>query len=277
MEDPKDVPAEPSTATQEDAAQSAAESVTQPAGDDRPVKNVVAEFNRKFTKVERQQMEVTEKLNQISQLLLAQHQQAPTPRTTAAPGAETDEELWGKAQMGDRLAFEEYQRRIARREYQQANAQNTRQQIVGAQFTALMQRYPYLNNDSSHPLTQIAQQAYQSLLQLGYPAGQATLLEAAKTAIADRPDLIDNLPSHVREGARRNSASVAQAGQTGTTTRQDPAQPKNAVIIRPGEMEIARRMGIKDPKKAKERFLERQSKGQSALGAVSGFVREEDF
>ena len=81
-----------------------------------------------------------------------------------------------------------------------------------------------------------------------------------------------------REGARRGAANSAQSGQTGTSLRRDePRSREGAVTVRPGEAAIAKRMGIKDPQKAKERFLERQKSGQSALGAVSGFVHEEDF
>jgi len=43
------------------------------------------------------------------------------------------------------------------------------------------------------------------------------------------------------------------------------------------ERALAQRMGVKDPAKAKERFLARQKAGQSALGGVAGFVREEEL
>jgi hypothetical protein len=253
-----------------------AETVTQQAGDERPAKNYMAEYNRKMTKVERQQAEIAQRLDALAQLMI--QQQTPVSQAQS-PGQDTEEQLWSRAQAGDRLAFDEYMVRKARREVQQDRSVSNRAQMVASQMAALMQKYPVLN-DGSHPLTQTAQAAYQLLLRSGYPANQETLLEAAKTAIADRPDLVSDLytqGTQAREGARRSSTSVAQAGQTGTSVRQDSAQPKNAVIMRPGEAEIARRMGIKDPQKAKERFLQRQKDGQSALGAVSGFVREDEF
>jgi len=43
------------------------------------------------------------------------------------------------------------------------------------------------------------------------------------------------------------------------------------------ERELAQRMGVKDPQKAKEAFLQRQKEGKSALGAVAGFIKEEDL
>ena len=278
MPDPeqKDVTqADPSSAAHDQNPDAGA--VTPDTGDDRPSKNVIAEYNRKLTKLLEDQRSDRQRMETLMQYVIAnQTQQAPAP---ARVQADTEEDLWTRAQQGDRLAFDEYMSRKARREVQQQSAVTGRTQLVGAQMNALIQKYPVLN-DGSHPLTQYANQAYQLLLRSGYPAGQETLLEAAKTAIADRPDLVSELyqaGASAREGARRTSAQVAQSGQTGTSLRRDPPTAESAVKVREGEYELARRMGIKDPKKAKERFLERQKSGQSALGAVSGFVHEEEF
>jgi hypothetical protein len=281
--------ADPSTATVEVPDTGA---VT--PGDDRPLKNYQAEFNRKMTKVERQQAEVTQRLDAIAQLLInqqAQQQVAQVAPPVQSAGPETDEGLWARAQQGDRDAFDEYMARKARREVQQERSVANRGQLVASQMAALIGKYPVLN-DGSHPLTQTAQAAYQLLIRSGYPAGQETLLEAAKTAIADRPDLVSDLyaqGAQAREGARRNSAQSAQSGQTGGSIRQDPPRAANAVTVRQGEVAIARRMlqGSKQhpeektteqrAKGAKERFLARQASGESRLGAVSGFVNGEDF
>lgn len=277
-EEEKDVQAETSAAT--DTTDTGAVKPDTDGGD-RPLKNLQAEFNRKFTKVERQNQQLAEQLTAIGQFLAANHQpqQAPAQRRTEEP--DTDENLWARAQTGDRLAFEEYQRRIAQREVQKERTVTGRDQMIQAQMQALYAKYPVFN-DGNHPLTQTAQQAYQLLVRNGYPANQATLLEAAKTAIADRPDLVSDIYSQgaqAREGARRGNSNAAHSGQTGASVRRDePTRSREgAVTVRPGEAAIAKRMGIKDPQKAKERFLERQKSGQSALGAVSGFVHEEDF
>jgi hypothetical protein len=258
--------------------QDAAPTVTGDEKADRPLQNHIAEFNRKYTKVERQQMEMNQRLDQIAQMLLSQHQIAQTPAPTPQ---DTDEMLWSRAQAGDRLAFEEYQRRIARREVQQDRTVNTRAQTVQAQMYALTQRYPVLN-DSSHPLSQKTQYAYQLLVRSGYPASGETLLQAAMTAIADSPDLVADMHTKTattRDAARRSATSLAQSGHTGATVRNEPAPAKDGVKLRAGEADLARRYGLSPDKAkaAKERFLERQAKGQSALGAVSGFVREDDF
>ena len=262
--------------------------------DDRPIRNVKAEFDRKFTKVERQQMEVVQRLDALAQLLI-QNQAQNAVTQPPARGAAPDEEelLWARAQQGDRLAFDEYMARKARREVAQERSASTRVQMVAGQFQALMQKYPILN-DGSHPLTQTAQQAYNLMIRGGYPANQETLLEATKTAIAERPDLVSELYSQgaqAREGARRSASSVAHSGQTGGTLRRD--EPRNskgdAVTVKPGEVAIARRMlagsklhpDEKTPEQraagAKKRFLERQNSGESRLGAVSGFVNAEEF
>ena len=105
-----------------EAASSSAEPETPDTGtvtpdtkvDDRPAKNIIAEYNRKMTKVERQQAQMAEQLTAIGQFLAANHQQSapPVPARTTQQEPDTDEILWARAQSGDRLAFEEYQRRI---------------------------------------------------------------------------------------------------------------------------------------------------------------------
>lgn len=288
MEEEKDVQAESS------AADEVTDTGTVKPEDDRPIRNVKAEFDRKFTKVERQQQETNQRLDAIAQLLIQNQSQQQVARQTpiAANEPSTEEALWSRAQQGDRLAFDEYMALKARREVAQERTVTNRTQMVTGQMQALMQKYPVLN-DGGHPLTQTAQQAYHLMVRSGYPANQETLLEAAKTAIAERPDLISEIYSQgaaTREGARRSASNVAHGGQTGGTLRRDePRGSKDAVTVKPGEVAIARRMlsgsklhpEEKTPeqraKGAKERFLARQNSGESRLGAVSGFVNAEDF
>lgn len=288
MEEEKDVQAESS------AADEVTDTGTVKPDEDRPIRNVKAEFDRKFTKVERQQQETNQRLDAIAQLLIQNQSQQQVARQTpiAANEPSTEEALWSRAQQGDRLAFDEYMALKARREVAQERTVTNRTQMVTGQMQALMQKYPVLN-DGGHPLTQTAQQAYHLMVRSGYPANQETLLEAAKTAIAERPDLISEIYSQgaaTREGARRSASNVAHGGQTGGTLRRDePRGSKDAVTVKPGEVAIARRMlsgsklhpEEKTPeqraKGAKERFLARQNSGESRLGAVSGFVNAEDF
>jgi hypothetical protein len=251
---------------------------------DRPVQNIVGEFNRKLGKIqerfEQARSEDKQKLDAILQYLASAQQATAVRQPAQGQGELSDEDLWSMAQRGDRTAFEEYQRRIASREYQTKSQAERQQTMITSQLNALVTKYPVLR-DSNHPLTQHAHQAYQLLVQNGYTANQATLLEAAKTAIADRPDLVSEIfsqTSQAREQVRQTASQRAQTGVTGASHRraESPAQGK-PVQVSEKSADLAKRMGIKDPKGAKERFLKRQETGQSGFGSVAAFVREEDI
>ena len=254
--DTQDVQANSSNATPDVSASSP----------DRSVENMFRELQRKQDE-DRQQLR-----NVLAYLATAQQSQ-PSPRTApASTGTPTDEDLWNLAQQGNREAFEEYQRRIARRELQQTQAATSRVNVVESQLQAVFARYPVLN-DGSHPLTQKAAQAYRALLGHGYPNTRETQLEAYKTAIADSPDIISDLYSQgagVREGVRRSATRTAQSAQTGATYRDDPAPTRQGNVrqVTGKEADLARRMGVKDPAGAKKRFLDRQASGASKLGQV---------
>lgn len=243
---------------------------------DRPVQNIVAEFNRKLGKTE---SELNRKIDAVLQYL-ASGQQTPARPTPPQGNAEvTDEDLWRLAQQGDRMAFEEYQRRIAAREFQQRSQVERAQSTVVSQLNTLVAKYPVLR-DASHPLTQHSHQAYQLLVQNGRPATQATLLEAALTAIADRPELVSEMYSQggqAREQVRQTATSRAQAGATGATYRRETPKPQQGPQVSDASADLARRMGIKDPKAAKERFLKRQEEGRSSFGSVAAFIPEGDI
>src|SRR5262245_59746690 len=73
---------------------------------DRPVQNVVAEFNRKFAA----------QGNQISQLTQAVSALANSLKPAASPadnGHSVDDDLFARAQQGDKSAFEEWTNRKA--------------------------------------------------------------------------------------------------------------------------------------------------------------------
>lgn len=274
-EDVKDAGSSPAGEQADQQSQQTDATVTGAQGDDRPVQNVVAEFNRKFAKTQQQ-------LDTVLQWIASQAvTQQPTRQ--AAPADKTqvsDEDLWALAQQGDRQAFEMYQERIADRRIKQESATQNRARLVQGQLAALMGKYPVLNNPQ-HPLTQTVNQAYALYVQNGYPAGQETLLEAAKTAIADRPDLIAaefNAGATAREGVRRSATQTAQSGVTGASHRQQsPSGSTQSKALTPEQRDLARRMGVKDGRKSIERFLQRQENGQSSLGGVRAFVNEEEL
>lgn len=250
-----------------EAVSAASAPVSAPPGD-RPVENLKGEFDRKFNKVQ-------QSLDQVMQYLAlqAQQQQAPKP----APTKElSKEELYTLATQGDRIAYEELNRRIAAEEYQKQHSQTSRQQTIRNQIAALQQKYPAFN-DAANPLTQTFNQAYQLMLRGGYAQSEETLLDAMKTAIAERPDLVADMYSQsarAQEQQRRSATQVSAAGQTGAAHRNAPA-PK---ATKPSADQIAQaqRMGVKDPENVMKRFYERQSKGQSSVSPMLKMVLESE-
>ena len=220
-DEPTDVAAASSPAPPEVAPAAAEPTPVQ----ERPIENLAAEMNRKFEKFQRQ-------MEAMSQYLASNQSRTPEP---AAPKQDvTDDDLWRLAQQGDRNAFDVYMQRIASRTAQTQFQGARRESTVDAQLVALGQKYPVFN-DGAHPLTQTVQMAYQLLLQQGYPVGKVTMLDAMKTAIADRPDLVADLQSQVgiaREGARQSASRVAQAGQMGAAHRESPA-PTSTIKVKP--------------------------------------------
>jgi hypothetical protein len=224
----------------------------------------MAEFNRKYQRLE----------NQLSTVMNLLAQQAQTQQSPAK-GEATEEELWSLAQQGDRGAFDLYMQRKAHREAQQVYQSQAREATVQQQVYALASRYPVFN-DQTHPLTIAATTAYQLMVRNGYPQGQTTLLDAMKTAIADRPDLVADMVSRAPDAARVSATRRAQAGQTGATTRDVPLgnapRPTQASAE---QQRLARAYGVKDAAGAIDRFKKRQESGQSSLGMVANAITEE--
>jgi len=287
MAEEKDVTAAESSPAE---ANTETPAVTGAHAEARPVENWQGEFRRKQ---ERTQQQLDAVLQWIATQATPQRQATYAPTPAQPQAADGDEELWARAQQGDRQAFELYQQRIAERTYRQQSATQGRTQVVQGQLNALLSRYPMLR-DSSHPLTQVVNQYYQALLQSGYPAEPATTLDAIKTALADRPDLVMELHTQnaqARDAARRTATQTAQTGQMGGGMRQTPATPSTRQKpVTKEEIALANRMlpysekhhpDEKTPEQrvrgAKQRFLQRQEDGTSRLGAVSGFISGEDF
>lgn len=276
MPDPSDVtpdssPApDPSSGLQSPAASPAVTEGEETSSADRPIENAVREFNRKFTRIERQ-------LEALAQL---QSQPRAAVPATSPDGEPTDEQLWERAQHNDRQAFDTYMQRIAARQTVQLNQVQRMSQLVDSQLMVLGQKYPVLQ-DQAHPLAQTAAQAYQILMGQGYPQSKATWLEAVKTAIADRPDLVAEMHGQaVARGdqGRQAAARVAQAGQTPASGRAAaPAPKRQERPLSAEERDLAARMGIKDPQKARENFRKRRESGVSQIGAVGMHLSEEDL
>lgn len=264
MPDEPDVTAEGTSSTPDPTPAAAPVSAAPPLPTDRPVENVVGEFTRKLGQLQ-------QRIDTLTQYIAANATAQP-PVTRDKPA--TDEELWELAKQGNREAFDLYMERIAERKVQAGTHQLEGQRIVEAQLQTLAARYPVLN-DSSHPLSQHAAAVYQSLLATGAPATRATLLDAVKTAIADRPDLVVALHQQTVPTPRPSATSRARVGQTGTTVQQ-PTPTTPQVKLSQRQVELAKRMGVKDPAKSLERFHKRQEEGTSSLGAVAIHLSEEE-
>lgn len=233
---------------------------------DRPVQNLAGEFNRKFGSL-------AQKVDQLTNLLAAsiQSQQAPPPSASHSTDLRnmSDDQLWDEAVKGNKDAFTLHQQRLAAKTYTQMRGVESEHQMIEGQIAAISQKYPVLR-DANHPLTQHTNQAYQLYLRRGRPASNATWLEAAKTAIADRPDLVTELHSQTArasETARRRVAG--NQAVTGAAHRDAPGTPQVQFRTSKEDYQLAQRMGIKDPEGAKRRFLERQNDGRSSFGLVA--------
>jgi len=239
-------------------------STPNPTVADRPVENLKGEFDRKFGQLAQKVDALTGYLAEKEAAQAQPVQQAPKGSLQAM----TKDELWELAKAGNKEAFDEHEARTAQQVYSRMRAQENHEGLVSGQLGILRDKYPVLA-DANHPLTQTANAAYALLTKRGYPAGDATYLEATKTAIADRPDIIAEMHTQgarAREGARRVSAG--NSGVTGATIRQDDPQSQGKVRVTPEQSAIARRMNVADPAKAISNFLKRQESGQSQFGAV---------
>lgn len=261
----EDVSPEPSPGTQDVPTASS-------TGAERSAENMFRELQRK-------QSEQSAQINQVLSYLtnIAQPKQQVTEQVKKDL---TDEDLWRLAQQGDRDAFVLHQQRITDRRIAETSQVTNRAAIVDNQLRALFNRYPCLR-DPGHKLTQVVNQAYALYVQNGYPAGKDTMLESAKTAIADSPEIIAELQGMApatREASRQSGVRTAQSGVTGVTHNRS-ATPGNQkkLSVTPEEAALAKRMGVKDPLKAKENFLRRNAEGVSSLGSVAAFVNPEDF
>ena len=242
---------------------------------ERPIENLRGEFNRKMGSIE-------QKFDQVLGYIAQQEADKQRAAAPAAPApaksgyaAMSDDELFAAARNGDMPAFEAWNERKAAGVFSRMRGQENHQSLVEGQIGILHSKYPVLGNPQ-HALTQTVNAAQALLQRRGYPQSPATYLEAVKTAIADRPDLVAELHTQgarAREGARRVSAG--NSGVTGATVRQDEPTQAGTIRVTPEQAAIAKRMNIKDPAKALTNFVRRQETGESRFGAVANLASGE--
>ena len=223
---------------------------------ERPVENLKGEMDRKFSRLEQM----------IAELAFANR-----PQAVDQSPPRSDDEISRLAAMGDADAHAELTNRLTQR----ALAAERVQRAINDQLRSVYARYPQLT-DPSNPLTVAALRAKSTLRNLGqWPSEQALDLEAIKSAIVDNPELVTSVRQQSVQAQTVTAASV-----TGATNRQIQAKPGEPVITQK-EIDLARRMGAKDPiafiKKAKKGFEDRQAAGRSGLDpAAAIIIREQE-
>ena len=135
------------------------------------------------------------------------------------------------------------------------------------EMLVLANKYPALR-DANSPLREAAIAARAALINQGAQPGPATDLEAVKYAILDNPQIATPSPP--------TPVTPAPAQIDGDKRRR--VSPPNVIPpkMTPRALEIAKRMGVKDPEKSLERFYKRQEAGRSAVSPlIQTIVREE--
>lgn len=247
---------------------------------DRPWRNFKAEQDRKFNELRGQLSELVGVINTLASRQTAS-QSSVTP--SSQPGADPyavlgDEELAQRAAMGDAHAQLVLTDRIATRRAEESARTTQVVALIERQLNALYVRYPQLNNPSD-PLTMNAMRAKAALLANGLPNTRATDLEAIKLAIVDNPALAQaqTVSTPVGDPVRRSNADSANSVDGSAPRRTPASRPSTPVItLTKREQEVARRMGVKDPVKARQRFLERVEDGSVGVTPnVAHIVKEQ--
>lgn len=233
--------------------------VLSPNPDDRPEKNLKAEFDRKHDKL-------VERMDELVALVTTRL--TPTPATPERSGGKTytDEELhqlWqqGYQEAGDMLIERKMERRLA-----SEKAESQKDSIVNNQLMILFRKYPMLA-DPAHTLTKVALVAKRALIANGRPDNRQTELDAILLAIADNPSLAAT-PAEEPE-------YITPASVPGVMPRRAaPVKPKEPTMD-PRSLAAAQRMGVKDPAGSRKRFYERNAKGSSSVSPLVAQILEE--
>ena len=246
------------------------------APDHRPERNVLAEMNRKYTKIERQNQEIIAALQAMQQRQPAPAPVAPQP---VAGSEYTDEQLGQLAAAGNAEAIRILVQRQTERTTQAQFSQFTQTQTVQRAFGELMARYPMLRDDPQHPLTQAVYAARNQFLASGWAPGLQTDLEAIKAAIVNAPHLAQAAPTPGGADTTRRAGVTAQQSMEGAASRRSPQSGQTAAV-KPLSKEVAalaKRYNVKDPQNSVKRFMDRQHAGRSTVSpAVQQAVRENE-
>ena len=238
--------------------------------DDRPAENFKAEVDRKFGLLSRQLADLTGTLGAlISAPSPVQPQSYPV--RTAEP---TDAELEQAASQGNWQAQAELSRRTAARDAAALVAADQRARAVAQEVSLLAQQYPAFNDPTS-PLYLAATQMRHAYIASGYANSLETTLVAMEKTLVRNPQLVSDTvrkPATAGELSRQSAASAVTV--EGTTRRPAPTTTAPATLTQK-EKDIAKRMGVKDPGRSKQRLYERHEKGQSSVSPTIALITRE--
>lgn len=266
MPDELDVPADssPAPAAPSPSPESGPAPVSAVPGfpQDRPVENVMAEWNRKFQALQ----------DQLGQMMTYLARPAPTAESSSSY---TDDQLYDLAVAGNKGAMQTLDQRREARLRESLIQQTAQSNALLMELQGVVERYPCLR-DATHPLTQAATAYKMRLLAAGAQDTAVTVLEAIRQTIVNNPDLVPRSSADLGETQRRVGAQAAATIDAGGRRPAAPApvKPKEHVLS-PRELEIAQRMGVKDPQKAFANFEKRQADKRSSVSPlVAQIVRE---
>lgn len=223
-----------------------------------PWKNRMAELERRHEK----QLQEMQQMFQSQVAALQQAAVSPAQARQSQPQY-TDEELLALGNQGHAAAMREY----VQRQIQQQNTVQQRMGLAEQHAAALRQMYPDFNNKQS-PLYQAANALYSQYLMAGEPATAQTQAMAMGTAAA----------AYARQQAQQQGV-----GQAAEATRQQQLEAHQSVGgssvppagsnrrrgsgPTPEQVELAKKIGVKDPAKALSNFQKRAAEGRSSYGA----------
>ena len=240
------------------------------AADDRPLKNVMAEWSRKFEQQSRL-------ISDLASLITAQQQPAArAPMPYAQPsGAPTDDELLAAAQQGNVQAGLELNRRVSERVSAQQVGQYQRHQAVSQAIQTLAARHIAFNDPTSD-LYNAAMRERHVLVSAGaHPQSAETTLEAMKLAIVNAPHLAVGTQPATDNRARTSAVSSHNVPESSAGRPRSGPRPAVAAID-PRVAALAQRMGVKDVAGAMKRQGERNAAGKSAVTPmIATILREE--